>query len=119
MFKTKKDYTKKKYKDVPKLNIGDVNRILQASRSEEDKFRMFASLFTQAKLPQQETHVNNIQEVLQNNVMHLVRVHGDADINLEALEKRYKGAAESVSAEQFIVGLELEAIQIQDAELVL
>ena len=29
MFNKKKDYIKKKYKDVEPLNIGDVNRTLQ------------------------------------------------------------------------------------------
>lgn len=95
MFNQKKDYIKKKYKDVPPLNIGDVNRILQQYKINEDKFRMFTSILEIQKQYTTRTHENNTEEILRNNVQRLIELYGDVDINHDALNNIYKNVNEN------------------------
>ncbi|CAD8079095.1 unnamed protein product [Paramecium sonneborni] len=95
MFNKKKDYIKKKYKDVPPINIGDVNRILQQYKNDEDKFRMFTSILEIQKQHSIRTHESNTEEILRKNVQRLIELYGDVDINQDALNNIYKNVDEN------------------------
>ncbi|CAD8168583.1 unnamed protein product [Paramecium octaurelia] len=110
MFNQKKDYIKKKYKDVPPLNIGDVNRILQQYKSDEDKFRMFASILEIQKQHTTRTHESNTEEILRKNVQRLIELYGDMDINYDALNNIYKKVDENQDIQTQIEKIEYSNI---------
>ncbi|CAD8071257.1 unnamed protein product [Paramecium primaurelia] len=110
MFNKKKDYIKKKYKDVPPLNIGDVNRILQQYKNDEDKFRMFTSILEIQKQHTTRTHQSNTEEILRNNVQRLIELYGDVDINHDALNNIYKNIDENQDIQTQIEKIEYSNI---------
>ncbi|CAD8160587.1 unnamed protein product [Paramecium pentaurelia] len=110
MFNKKKDYIKKKYKDVPLLNIGDVNRILQQYKSDEDKFRMFTSILEIQKQHTTRTHESNTEEILRKNVQRLIEFYGDVDINHDALNNIYKNVDENQDIQTQIEKIEYSNI---------
>lgn len=113
MFKQKKDYIKKKYKDVPKLNIGDVHRILQADNSDQDQFRMFNQILEIQRQEHSQTQISNTQEILQNNVQSLIETYGDSDINQEALDKLYDYVNPNADVEDQILQQEVTTMPTQ------